>query len=279
MTALVSPDWLEERLGDPTVVPIEVAFFPPPRSAWFDRHVPGAHYTYWKDLCWHDTDRRFPESDVMAARLAAFGVADDSVGVLIGDPIQFATYAYWVITMCGLEERVVVLDGGHRTWEEQGRPATADAPDPAPEVTLTPARPVEDVHVGREDVLAHLDDPGRVLVDLRSPEEYSGERVAPHSAPFDHGAERAGRIPGARHLPHDRLLREDGTFRSPVEIAAAFDGVGATAGRDVVTYCRLSHRGSLGWFALTRLVGRQGVRVYDGSWTEWGSLVGVPIER
>jgi thiosulfate/3-mercaptopyruvate sulfurtransferase len=117
------------------------------------------------------------------------------------------------------------------------------------------------------------------ILDLRSAEEYRGERVAPLSAPFDHGAERRGRIPGARHLPHDRLLREDGTFRPVEELRRSFDEVGVGPDDEVIAYCRLSHRASMGWFALTELLGHERVRVYDGSWTEWGSIVGVPIER
>ncbi len=138
---------------------------------------------------------------------------------------------------------------------------------------------MQDGRVGRDDVLAGLGDAKRVIVDLRSAEEFAGERVAPTTAPYDHGAERAGHIPGARHLPHDRLLAPDGTFLGPEELESAFESIGADDDSDVVTYCRLSHRASLGWFALTRLSNRKNVRVYDGSWTEWGSMVGMPVER
>jgi thiosulfate/3-mercaptopyruvate sulfurtransferase len=279
MSGLVSPEWLERRLGDSSLVLLDVSFFPLPRAAHAKGHIPGAHHVFWKDLCWHSTDRQFPSPETMATRLAAVGVGEESTLVLIGDPFQFATYAYWVITMCGLENRAVVLDGGHQTWAEQGRPMTLEAPAAPVPATLRPGRLDESARVGRDEVLAGLGDSRRVLIDLRSGEEYRGERVAPTSAPFDHGAERAGHIPGARHLFHERLLRGDGTFKDPDEIEAEFVTEGATADRDVVTYCRLSHRASLGWFALTRLGGRRNVRVYDGSWTEWGSMVGVPIER
>lgn len=279
MTGLVSPEWLAERLGDPAVTPIEVSFFPAPRAAWYTGHVPGSRHVYWKDLCWHDTDRRFPTPEVMADRLAALGIGDSSLAVFIGDPIQFGTYAYWVGTMCGFEERVAVLDGGRQTWADLGLPmSTAAPPSPAP-VSLTPGIAEDSSRVGRDDVLARLGDPQRVLIDLRSREEFSGERVAPTTAPFDHGAERAGHIPGARHLYHERLLRPDGRFRPADQIEAEFALEQVTSDHEVVTYCRLSHRGSLGWFALTRVAGRSAVRVYDGSWTEWGSMVGMPVER
>ena len=124
--------------------------------------------------------------------------------------------------------------------------------------------------IGRDDVRQNLDSPDRTLVDLRSTEEFVGERVAPSTAPFDHGAERGGHIPGAQHLYYERLLQPDGRFRPPAEIVEEFRSVGAESSRETVTYCRLSHRASLGWFALTRLADWTNVRVYDGSWTEWG---------
>lgn len=275
---LVSNEWLAERLDDPSVVVIEVSFYVPAQAAYFEGHIPGARYVYWKDLLWHSTDREFPTPEVMADRLGALGVGDDSTAVLVGDPIQFATYAYWVMAMTGLEERAVVLDGGHLTWAEQGRLLTMEEPVIEPRI-LTPGVADASSRIGRDEVRAGLDDPGRVLIDLRSVEEYRGERVAPLTAPFDYGAERRGHIPGARHLPHERLLREDGTFKAPAELQAELEAVGVVPDLDVVTSCRLSHRASLGWFVLTRLIGRDRVRVYDGSWTEWGSIVGFPVER
>ncbi len=279
MTGLVSPDWLEDRLSEPSLVLLDVSSRPAPEAAWFSGHIPGSRHIYWKDLCWHDSDRQFPTPTAMAERLGALGVGDDSTAVMIGDTIQFATYPYWVMTMTGLEDRAVVLDGGHQTWKLQGRPTTMEDPPPPTARVLTPGAEDTTSRVGRDNVLAHLDDPGRVLIDMRSDDEYHGRRVSPTTWAFDHGAERTGRIPGARHLYYENLLKEDGTFRSPEEIAAAFDDVGATPEREVVTYCRLSHRASLGWFALTRLNDRRRVGVYDGSWTEWGSMVGMPVER
>jgi len=279
MAGLVSPDWLGAHLDDPDVVIVEVSFYHPDTAAWFNGHISGSQYVWWKDLCWEDDVRQFPAADVMADRLGRLGVGDDSTLVLVGDPIQFATYAYWVLAMTGFEHLAVVLDGGHLAWESTGRPLTH-----APSVLPTPdrptaGRPVADARIGRDDVLAGLDDDGFMLVDLRSAEEFRGERVAPLTAPFDHGAERKGHIPGARHLAHERLLTPAGAFLDANGIRAAFAGVGVGSDGEVVTYCRLSHRASLAWFALTRLAGRDDVRVYDGSWTEWGSMVGMPIER
>lgn len=280
MNPTVDGGWLEARLGDPALVLLEVSSYEPARASYFDGHASGAHFVPWKEFCWHDSDREFAGPEVMAERLAAFGATDESTVVLIGDTIQFATYAYWTITMAGLERLVTVLDGGSLAWKEGGRPLTTEVPPPPEPGHVTPGQADQSSRVGRDDVLANLDDPGRVLIDVRSPEEYRGDRVSPLTLPFDHGAERAGRIPGAKHLYYmDRLLNEDGTFRTSEETVAEFDQEGATADKEVVTYCRLSHRASLAWFAMTRLADRPNVKVYDGSWTEWGTIVGFPVEK
>lgn len=277
---LIAPQWLEEHLADPEVIVVEVAFHPPGSPGSEPGRIPGSHVRWWKDLCWHDTERRFPDPSTMATRLEAMGVSEESTLVLAGDPIQFATYAYWILTMTGLDHVAGVLDGGLPGWRLAERPTVEEAqPRPSSPGRLTPRSPDVSMRVGRDDVLAGLDRRGRVLVDLRSDEEYRGERVAPVTAPYDHGAERKGRIPGAVHLRHDRLLDDTHSFRPATDIAREFDEVGAGASADVVTYCRLSHRATLGWFAATRLAGRDNVRVYDGSWTEWGSMVDMPIER
>lgn len=213
----------------------------------------------------------------MAARLGRLGVSEGSRLILVGDPLQFATYAFWVLTITGLDHLAGVLDGGLEGWREGGFPVAEQAANRAPSTRPSPGTPDPTVMVGRDEVLAGLDRPDRVLVDLRSDEEFRGERVAPPTAPFDHGAERGGHIPGACHLPHDRLLDERGRFRPPGEIEDEFRGLGAS-GAEIIAYCRLSHRASLGWFAATRVAGRRNVRVYDGSWTEWGSIVGYPVE-
>lgn len=279
MPGLVSPDWLETHLGDPHVAIVEVSFYPPDTAAWFSGHIPGSHYVWWKDLCWADDVREFPSPDVMADRLGEFGVGDESTLVLVGDPIQFATYAYWVLAMTGFEHLTCLLDGGHARWVSDGRPLTSAPPPAAVRRRPTPSSPSSDARIGRDEVLTGLETDGRVLLDLRSAEEYRGERVAPITAPFDHGAERKGHIPGASHLPHERLLTPDGSFLGPDQIEAVVGEIGVDGDHEIVTYCRLSHRASLAWFALTRIAGRTDVRVYDGSWTEWGSMVGMPIER
>ncbi len=279
MAGLVSPDWLETRLGDPEVVIVEVSRDQPDTAPWFRSHIPGSHHVWWKDFCWDESERQFPSPDVMAARLGDFGVGDGCTLVLVGDPIQFATYPYWVLAMTGFEHLAVVLDGGRETWEAEGRSLT-DSPTPTPSPDLpSPREPVTDARVGRDEVLAGLGDSARALVDVRSAEEYRGERVSPVTLAFDHGAERKGHIPGAVHLLYERLLDSEGTFLDPASLIEELGNVGVRSGQEIVTYCRLSHRASLAWFALTRIADRPNVRVYDGSWTEWGSMVGMPIER
>ncbi len=277
---LVTTAWLEERLGDPGTVVVEVAHHPPLAAAYFSGHIPGARYRHWKALCWHETMRAFPSPEAMAARLGELGVGDDTTLAIVGDTLQFGIYAYWVLEMTGLSHLAVVLDGGHRTWEEEGRPMTNAVPEPATPALPTIGRPDETSRIGRDGVLAGLRDPERVLLDMRSDEEWRGERVAPTTAPHDHGAERSGRIPGARHLNYERLLRDDGTFKDREGLLVELTREGVEPHRDIVTYCRLSHRASLAWFVLTKVLGGYPqVRVYDGSWTEWGSIVGTPIER
>lgn len=276
---LIPPEWLEDHLEDPHVVVVEVAFHPPGSPASEPGRIPGSHVRWWKDLCWHDTDRRFPDPATLVSRLEELGVSDDTTLVLAGDPIQFGTYAFWVLTMTGLDHVAGVLDGGLPGWRLAGRPTVEESNPRSSRGQLTPRQPDESIRVGRDEVLDGLGSSERVLVDLRSDEEYRGERVSPLTAPYDHGAERKGRIPGAVHLPHDQLLDASSRFLPVAQIGREFDDVGAEDSADIVTYCRLSHRATLGWFAATRLAGRENVRVYDGSWTEWGSMVGMPVER
>jgi thiosulfate/3-mercaptopyruvate sulfurtransferase len=272
---LVSAEWLAERLEDPGVRVIEVSLDPDP-AAYEAAHIPGARWVYWKDLLWHETDREFPDPETMARRLGALGVGSEDTLVLCGAPIQFATYAFWVLTMAGRDARL--LDGGRKRWIEGGFPTTTDVPEPQ-RVEHAPGSADQSSRIGRDGVLAALDAGDRRILDFRTPEEYSGERVSGPTAPIDHGAERKGRIPTARHLFYQRLLNEDETFRPPADLRQAFADAGAAPDERIIAYCRLSHRASLGWFVATRLLDFPDVRVYDGSWTEWGSIVGVPVER
>lgn len=277
-SSLVSTQWLADHLDDPTVVILEVSIDPLAEADYRTGHIPGSHFVYWKDLLWHDSDREFPLPEVLAGRLRALGVNDDTAVALIGDPFQFGAYAYWVMTMSGQEDRCRLVDGGRRTWVAEQRPLTTDVLEPSIG-DLTAGFVDSSPRIGRDEVRGGLGSDGPLLIDMRSPEEYRGERVSPPWLAFDHGAERRGHIPGARSLFIDNLLTDTGTLLPPNELRERFEAVGVRDDIDIVTYCRLSHRGSLAWFILTRLLGASNVRVYDGSWTEWGSIVGFPIER
>ncbi|MBI4312816.1 MAG: sulfurtransferase [Chloroflexi bacterium] len=273
---LVSTAWLAEHLDDPKVRVIEVSSAIED-TAYREGHVPGAAWWYWKAALWHPTDREFATSEAMAQRLEVLGVTPDTTIVLYGRPVQFGTYAFWTLSMCGHRD-VRMLDGGIARWRAEGRPLSAETPIFTP-AAYAPTPRDESSRMGRDDVRAGLGRPGRLLLDVRTPEEYSGQRVTGPGG-FDHGAERAGRIPGAVHLFFRELLNEDDTFKDPQTLRRLLAGVGIRDPRqDVVVYCRLSHRATLAWFAMRYLLGYQDVKVYDGSWTEWGSIVGFPVER
>jgi thiosulfate/3-mercaptopyruvate sulfurtransferase len=280
--ALVDPGWLAARLDAPDVRVIEIAGIgQDDRTAYRAAHIRGAMCWNWKPMLWDSHIRDFPSPDVFAQRLSAAGIGNDTTVVVYGEPMQFGVYAWWVLHYCG-HERVCVLDGGRRRWIADGHPlvtaAVTDAPSaPGPAVHTRAARN-ENMRAGREHVLAAIGQPRTLILDARSPPEYRGERVGAPGAP-DVGAVRYGRIPGARHLEYLELLGADERFRPRVELRALFEARGAHAHDPVIAYCRMSHRATVLYFAMTALLGYQKARVYDGSWTEWGSMVGVPIER
>jgi thiosulfate/3-mercaptopyruvate sulfurtransferase len=274
---VVSTEWLQERLDDPTVRVLEIVN-KPDLARYREGHIPGALGFFWKDICWHPTDREFITSEALARRLGAAGVRPTDTLVLYGDPVQYGTYAFWTFTMAGHRD-LRVLDGTRTKWAKEGRPLTQDVPRFAPVEYATPAGDAS-MRVGRDEIRAGLGKPGRLLLDVRSPEEYRGERVMelPH---FDHGAERAGRIPGAVHLYYKQFLTGEDAYRTPDEMRALLETIGATREKaaEIICYCRLSHRATLVWVAMKYLLGYPSVKLYDGSWTEWGSIVGFPVEK
>lgn len=274
---LITAEWLEEHLEEPNVRILEVSSADDD-DAYKEGHIPGALWFFWKDLCWHEADREFLTSEEMAERLGKIGIGPDTTLVLYGDPVQFGTYAFWALTMSGHAD-LRLLDGTKTKWMNESRPLSKEIPSFDP-VAYTPGQGDSSMRLGRDEVRAKLGQPGRLLLDVRSSEEYSGERVMPPPN-FDHGAERKGRIPGAVHLFYRNIVNDDDTYKSPDELRAMFEAVGATPDKagEVVSYCRLSHRATLAWVAMKYILGNENAKIYDGSWTEWGSIVGFPIEK
>lgn len=279
ITPLVSGDWLEERLGDPLTRVVEIQY-EADISEYQDGHIPGAVNWYWKDMFWHDRDRQFPTPQLMAERFGAKGISPETTVVFYSGRNQYAMFAYWVTKAMTGHPDARVLDGSQKRWQLDGRTLTKDVPDFAP-VSYEPQRTDRDdsTRIFCQEVKAALGKPGLVVLDGRYESEYSGERVKPGTG-FDYGAERHGRIPGARHLMWRRLFNEDNTLKTPGELEEVFRSVGAAPDQtdEVVAYCRLSHRASSLWFTATQILGWDHLRVYDGSWTEWGSAVGLHVE-
>lgn len=276
--ALVDAAWLDAHRNDPKVRLIEIAGTGQEQmQAYKAGHVPGATCWQWKDLLWDTHIRDFPAPEELARRLGAAGIDNDSTVVFYGEGVQFGFYAWWVLTYCG-HERVAVLDGGRANWVAQGLPLTTETP-PAPQpANYRPAQRNESMRIGREAVRDALGKPDGLILDGRSPEEYRGERV--NSPQFqDFGALRYGRIPGAQHLYFEDLFDANKRLKSPEALKALVYARHDTAGKNIITYCRMSHRATVLYFVLSRMLGCPSVRVYDGSWTEWGNLVGFPVER
>jgi thiosulfate/3-mercaptopyruvate sulfurtransferase len=228
-------------------------------------------------MLWDSHRRDFPSPEEFARRMGANGIDNDTTVVFYGEGLQFGIYAWWVFRYCG-HERVKVLDGARTRWAAEGRALETSVPPPRPAREYRPNTRHEHMRILRDEVLRAVGDAQTLILDGRSPEEYRGERVgAPGGS--DHGAMRYGRIPGAKHLYFEDMLQADKTFKPAAELAALAQSRGVPEAASTIVYCRLSHRATVLYFALTELLGYDNVRVYDGSWTEWGNLVGVPVER
>lgn len=272
---LVSTDWLAEHLNDPGVVIVESD----EDVLLYDTgHIPGAVKVDWHmDL--NDAVRRdYLDGEKFAALMSARGISRDHTVVFYGDNFNWwAAYALWVFTLFGHPD-VRLLDGGRKKWSAEGRTMTTDVPNRPRAEYPTVVRNDTAIRAFRDDVKTHLDAKGR-LIDVRSPQEFSGQLLHMPDYPQE-GALRGGHIPGANNVPWKRAANEDGTFKLGPELQALYeDEVGLTASDDVVAYCRIGERSSHTWFVLTHLLGYEQVRNYDGSWTEWGNLVGAPIEK
>jgi thiosulfate/3-mercaptopyruvate sulfurtransferase len=270
---LVTTAWLAEHLGDAGLVVVESD---EDVLLYETGHIPGAVKVDWHLDLNDPVTRDYVDGERFAALMSAKGIDRGTTVVLYGDKSNWwAAYALWVFTLFGHPD-VRLLDGGRAKWLAEGRETTTAVPKLTPASYPVVERDDAPVRAFKDDVLAHL---GKPLVDVRSPGEYSGELLHMPDYPQE-GAVRGGHIPGARSVPWARAAADDGTFRPRAELEAIYLGeAGLTPDDDVVAYCRIGERSSHTWFVLTHLLGFPHVRNYDGSWTEWGNAVRVPIEQ
>jgi len=268
---LVTGEWLEAHLGTPGLVVVESD---EDVLLYETGHIPGAVKVDWHTELNDPVVRDYVDGAGFAELLSRKGIARDDTVVIYGDKNNWwAAYALWVFSLFGHED-VRLLDGGRDGWIAQGRPFTTDAATPAPTEYPVVERDDRALRAYKDDVLAHLGNP---LIDVRSPEEYDGSRTTAPAYP-EEGALRAGHIPSARSVPWARAVAADGGFKPRAELEAIYrDEVGLQDGDAIVAYCRIGERSSHTWFVLKHLLGFEDVRNYDGSWTEWGSAVRVPI--
>ena len=272
--ALVETDWLEQQGDSPDIAILEVD---EDTTAYEKGHIPHAISIDWEnDL--HDLPRReFVTSEQLAKLLGEKGVSSDQTIVLYsGNNNWFAAYAYWLFKYRGVEN-VKLLNGGRKKWELESRLLTQDEPNrPATTFKIGPEKP--EFRILRDEVIQRASAGPAAWVDVRSPEEFRGELLAPPHLPQEQ-AQVPGHIPGASNITWSKAVNEDGTFKTAAELRELYAAEGITSDKEVVTYCRIGERSSHSWFVLKELLGFENVRNYDGSWTEYGSLVGVDIEK
>ena len=271
--ALVETTWLAERLGDPGLRVIEVD---EDTTAYQKGHIPGAIGWNWSTDLHAPVGRDYLSKDALAELLSRSAVSDATVILYGGNNNWFAAYAYWILKLRGFDA-VRLLNGGRKKWELESRELVTEIPVyPGREYRIeTPERP--GIRAMRDDVLDVIGSNRAGLVDVRSPEEFRGEKLAPDHLPGEQ-AQVPGHIPGAVNVPWMRAANDDGTFKSADELHDLYTRLGITPDRQVIAYCRIGERSSHTWFALTELLGYPDVKNYDGSWTEYGSLVSVPVE-
>jgi thiosulfate/3-mercaptopyruvate sulfurtransferase len=268
---LVSAQWAEENLETPGVVFVEVD---EDTSAYDTGHIPGAVKIDWKTELQDPVRRDFVDRAGFEKLLSEKGVANDDTVVLYGGNNNwFAAYAYWYFKLYG-HDAVQLLDGGRKKWELDGRPLSQDVVK-RDETTFTAQEQDLSIRAFRDEVVEAIN--AKNLVDVRSPDEFSGKLLAPAHLPQEQ-AQRAGHIPSAINVPWAKAANEDGTFRSDDELREIYQDAGIDESKSTIAYCRIGERSSHTWFALHELLGYEDVKNYDGSWTEYGSLVGVPVE-
>ena len=272
---LVSTDWLAQHLDDAQLRIVEVDV---DTTAYDQGHIPGAVGWHWQQDLQHYPSRDIVSKEGFEQLLGSSGISNDTQVILYGDNNNwFAANAYWIMKYYG-HQHVKILDGGRKKWLDENRELTTEQPAITP-TTYRADDPDPSLRAYRDYVYnAVTADHNIGLVDVRSPQEYNGELLAPEHLPQE-GSQRAGHIPGAQNIVWKEAVNEDGTFKNEEELRKLYENKGITPDKEVITYCRIGERSAHSWFVLHELLGYPKVRNYDGSWTEWGSIIGAPIER
>ena len=272
---LVDTAWVAEHLNDPKVRIVESN----EDILLYDQgHIPGAIKIDWVADLNDQVVRDYLDREHFEKLLSSKGISNDTTVVFYGDKNNWwATYALWVFKLYGHKD-ARIMNGGRAKWIAEGHDLTKDMPSYAPASYKAPARDDSTIRAFRDQVREHIKKSGVALVDVRSPQEYSGERTHMPEYPQE-GTLRGGHIPTAASIPWAQAVKEDSTFKSRADLETLYGGKGITPDKDVIAYCRIGERSSHTWFVLTYLLGYPKVRNYDGSWTEWGNGVGLPIEK
>ena len=272
--SLVSTDWVAEHGSDAGVRLVEVDV---DTSAYEQGHIAGAVGWNWQSQLQQPVRRDLASKEEIEQLLGGSGIGNDTTVVLYGDNNNwFAAWAFWQLKYYGHGD-VRIMNGGRVKWGAEGRPTTTEVPS-YPAVSYTASEGDQSIRAYRDQVLSLVNAGSIALVDVRSPAEFSGELLAPANVPQE-GSQRGGHIPGASNIPWGQAVAEDGTFKSADALRELYGGRGIDGSRETIAYCRIGERSSHSWFVLTQLLGFENVRNYDGSWTEWGSIVGAPIEK
>jgi thiosulfate/3-mercaptopyruvate sulfurtransferase len=272
--SLVETDWLEAHTDDPAIRVIEVD---EDTTAYEKGHIRSAVGWNWSTDLHAEVGREYVSREELSELLARAGVDEDTTVVLYGGNNNwFAAYAYWILKLRGFDA-VKLLNGGRKKWELESRELTQDVPNPQRTGFRISGSERPGIRALRDEVISKVGS-GVALVDVRSPEEFRGEKLAPDHLPQEQ-SQVPGHIPGAANIPWAKAANEDGTFKSAEELRALYEAEGVTDDKEVIAYCRIGERSSHTWFALQELLGYPDVKNYDGSWTEYGSLVGAPVER
>ena len=270
---LVTTDWVAQHKDDPNVRLVEVDV---DTTAYDEGHIPGAVGWNWERELQDPTRRTIAAKEDFQKLVQSAGIDKDTTVILYGDNNNwFAAWALWQLEMYGFQN-VKLMDGGRKKWIAEGRPTTKDIPSyQASSITLP--EPDESIRAKRDDVFKAIDNKDYNLVDVRSPDEYSGKVIAPPG--MTETAQRGGHVPSAKSIPWSQAVNEDGTFKSREELTKLYEGKGVDPNKPAIAYCRIGERSSHTWFVLKYLLGYDKCLNYDGSWTEWGNLVEAPIEK